>query len=345
VSFNRTAPPDPTGGFADVMAWGADPAWFNCDGLRTPVPAPSGDQGRWAAVATLPGAASDVDLRLHEKIDSVLQGFAQSLAVSVWGPAETDYLLVNFRATVPRQFDVGVLGIEGVESYRVHNVVSTWLDNDPSGVYGPYAFVSSSVIALHEVWLPAGPLTIGLRDVGGDGIDWGLTLHRGQLPYHAKSAEAGIVGKAWVAGAGADENLPVIVPQDGYYCIAVWKTGATSSGLSGQYELTFSPGATPVPGDGGPPAVTAVREITPNPFNPSTRIAFDLARDGRVALEVFDVRGRPVRRLLATELSAGRHETTWDGRDDDGNGVASGTYFARLTGAGEVSSRKMLLLK
>ena len=55
--------------------------------------------------------------------------------------------------------------------------------------------------------------------------------------------------------------------------------------------------------------------------------------------------GKLLRRLLAAELSAGRHVATWDGRDDDGNGVASGTYFARLTGAGEVSTRKMLLLK
>lgn len=99
-----------------------------------------------------------------------------------------------------------------------------------------------------------------------------------------------------------------------------------------------------VPGiPGGEPI--ALHGASPNPFNPGTTIAFDLTRDGLVALEVFDVRGRPVRRLLAAELTAGRHEVEWNGRDDDGNGVASGTYFARLTGAGEVSTRKMLLLK
>jgi hypothetical protein len=343
--INRTAPPDPTGGFADVLAWSSAPTWYNCDGLRSPVPAPSGDNGRWAAVAALPGAASDVDLRLHEKVDSSLQGFSTAHAVSVWGPAESDYVLVNFRSTTPRQFDVGALGIEGNQSFRVHAAVSSWLDNDPQGDYGPFNFGATNLIALHEVWLPAGPLLIELHDTGGDGVDWGLTLHRGQLPYHAKSASAGIVAQSWIAGAGQDESLPAIVPQAGYYCLAIWKAGAADVAKAGQYELTFNPGTTPVPGDGGPPAVTAVREITPNPFNPSTRIAFDLARDGRVTLEVFDLRGRPVRRLLAADLPAGRHEATWDGHDDDGNGVASGTYFARLSGADGASTRKMLLLK
>ena len=345
ASLDRAAPPDPTGGFAAVMAWGTDPTWFNCDGLRTPVPAPAGDNGQWAAVATLPGAASDVDLRLHEKIDSVLQGFRDAHAVSVWGPAQSDYVLVNFRATTPRQFDVGALGTSGTEGYRVQTVASSWLANQPAGTYGPFSLGATSVIALHEVWLPAGPLNLTLHNVSGDGIDWGVTLHRGQLPYHAKSASAGIVGQVWIGGAGADEVMPVVVPQAGYYCVAVWKVGAADATKAGQYQLIFEAASTPVPGDGTLPTVTAVREISPNPFNPSTRIAFDLARSGRVQLEVFDVRGRAVRRLLAEELPAGRHEVVWDGRDDSGSGVASGTYVARLSAPGVTTARKMQLVK
>jgi hypothetical protein len=345
VAVDRAAPPDPMGGFAAVMAWSTDPAWFNCDGLRTPMPAPSGDNGQWAAVATLPGAASDVDLRLHEKSDSVLHGFGTTYAVSVWGPAESDYLLVNFRATTPRQFDVGVLGTSGTEGYRVQTVASSWLANQPAGTYGPFDLAATSVIALHEVWLPAGPLNLTLHNVSGDGIDWGLTLHRGQLPYHAKSASSGIVGQVWSGGAGADEVMPVVVPQAGYYCVAVWKVGATDAAKVGRYQLVFDAASTPVPGDGEVPTVTAVREISPNPFNPSTRITFDLARNGRVLLEVFDVRGRSIRRLLAEERSAGQHEVVWDGRDDRGNGAPSGTYVARLSAAGVTTARKMQLVK
>jgi hypothetical protein len=345
ATIERSAPPQPTGGFAAAMAWSSAPLWLNCDGLRTPVPAPSGNTAQWLAVAALPGASSDVDLRLHERVNSSLQGFSSAQAVSAWGPAESEYLLVNFRSTAPRQFDVGVLGIDGTENYRLQTVTSSWLASTPMGDYGPFSLAATGVIALHEVWLPAGPVTVRLQQAGGDAIDWGLTLHRGQLPYHAKSASAGIVGQSWIAGAGAEEIMPVEVPQAGYYCLTVWKTGAAEAAKSGQYRLYFDGFLSGTPGDGGVPAVTAMREITPNPFNPATKIAFELAVDGEVRLEVFDVRGRRVRRLVAGNLATGRHEVVWDGRDDAGVAAASGTYVARLRTADTLDSRKMQLVK
>lgn len=345
TASDRNAPPDPTGGFGALMAWSAAPAWFNCDGLRTPVPAPVGDTGQWLAVATMPGAASDVDLRLHERINSTTSGFTTAHEVSGWGPGESDYVLVNFRATTPRQFDVGALATAGSEAYRVQTVSSGWLGNTPAGVHGPFPLGAGTVVALHEVWLPAGPLTITLLPDGGGAVDWGLTLHRGQVPYHAKSAAPGIVGQAWSAPVGAEEPMPVDVPQAGHYCLVVWKAGAADLAQAGQYRLRFDGFLSDAPGAGVVPAATQVREVTPNPFNPSARVAFELAAGGRAVLEVFDVRGRLVRRLVDTELAAGRHEALWDGRDDAGSAAPSGTYVARLRLDGVVSSRKMQLLK
>ncbi|MBK8165310.1 MAG: hypothetical protein IPK64_04985 [bacterium] len=345
MGSDRAAPPDPTGGFAALMAWRTAPAWLNCDGLRTPLPTPSGYSGHWLAVATMPGAASDVDLRLHEKVDSTVSGFTTVLEVSGWGPGESDYVLVNFRATTPRQFDVGALGIAGSEAYRVQTSASSWLGNAPAGEHGPFALGAGSVVALHEVWLPAGPVTITLLPDGGGAVDWGLTLHRGQAPYHAKSAAPGIVGQAWSAAAGAAEPMPVDVPQAGHYCLVVWKAGTADLALAGQYRLRFDGFLSDAPGGDLVPSVTVVREVTPNPFNPSARVSFDLAAGGRAVLEVFDVRGRLVRRLVDTELAPGRHEAVWDGRDDTGVAAPSGTYVARLRAGDGVSSRKMQLLK
>jgi hypothetical protein len=345
ATVDRACPPEPTGGFAASLAWSSGSLWYNCDGLRTPVPAPSGNTAQWLAVAALPGAASDIDLRLHERVNSSLAGFTLAHAVSGWGQAESDYLLVNFRATTPRQFDVGVLGTAGSEGYHLQTVASSWLASSPLGDYGPFSLAATGVVSLHEVWLPAGPVTVRLHQTGGQPIDWGLTLHRGQLPYHAKSAAAGIVGQAWIGAAGADETMPVEVPQDGYYCLAVWKSTAGDYANAGQYTLHFDGHLSGTPDQGGVPAVTAVRDITPNPFNPSTKISFDLAAPGQVYLEVFDVRGRLVRRLVSASLVAGRHEVLWDGRDDQGVGAASGTYVARLRAADTIVARKMQLLK
>jgi subtilisin-like proprotein convertase family protein len=101
---------------------------------------------------------------------------------------------------------------------------------------------------------------------------------------------------------------------------------------------------TPVPGD-GPPLATRLVGNVPNPFNPQTEVAFDLAREAAVKLEVFDVRGRMVRRLVDGRLAAGRHAAVWDGRDDDGREVASGTYLARLAADDEMTRLKMTLVR
>lgn len=70
--------------------------------------------------------------------------------------------------------------------------------------------------------------------------------------------------------------------------------------------------------------------IAPNPMNPMTRIRFTLAVSGRVRVDLYDTRGRHVRRVLDGSLSPGPHEAIWDGTDDEGRGVSSGVYLIRV---------------
>ncbi len=83
----------------------------------------------------------------------------------------------------------------------------------------------------------------------------------------------------------------------------------------------------------------------PNPFNPSTRIAFRLATGGDARLAVFDLRGRRVAILHEGTLPAGEHNVVWDGRDGAGRQLASGVYFARLSFARGTAEQKMIMLK
>jgi gingipain R len=68
----------------------------------------------------------------------------------------------------------------------------------------------------------------------------------------------------------------------------------------------------------------------PNPFNPDTRIAFELPYPMRTRLAVFDIRGRLVQTLIDGTREAGRQEVSWNGRDHNGGTVASGVYLYRL---------------
>lgn len=78
-----------------------------------------------------------------------------------------------------------------------------------------------------------------------------------------------------------------------------------------------------------PPPASLLRNF-PNPFNPRTTLRFETPEPGRVDLAVYDLRGRLLRHLAAEELDAGVHERIWDGRDDAGRELPSGSYFARL---------------
>jgi len=83
----------------------------------------------------------------------------------------------------------------------------------------------------------------------------------------------------------------------------------------------------------------------PNPFNPSTVIQFELPEATAVRLEVYDLLGRKVATLLNSEMTAGTHEATWDGRGAAGHPVAGGVYLYRLTAGSVVQTRTMTLLK
>lgn len=90
----------------------------------------------------------------------------------------------------------------------------------------------------------------------------------------------------------------------------------------------------------------ALYQNTPNPFNPTTTLSYDIPRAGRVQLRVFDVSGRLVRNLVDRSQADGRHTIDWDGRSDWGDPVVSGIYFYRLMFDGTVvQTRKMLLIK
>jgi len=127
---------------------------------------------------------------------------------------------------------------------------------------------------------------------------------------------------------------------------ANWSTaiapfGSGDLGTPGAANSDVSPA--PLPG-----AVTVLRGNVPNPFNPSTAFRFTLAHDASTLLAVYDVRGRLVRTVVDAPLKAGDYTDTyrWDGRDDQGRGAVSGTYFYRLVVDGKtVGNGKMMLLK
>ncbi len=99
-------------------------------------------------------------------------------------------------------------------------------------------------------------------------------------------------------------------------------------GLDPWIALTSVPPG-PVAPESGARAVLRV-SASPNPFSAATILRFAMPRAGRATLDVFDIEGRIVRRLVDGSLDAREHDVRWDGRDAAGRATAPGVYVLRL---------------
>jgi hypothetical protein len=83
----------------------------------------------------------------------------------------------------------------------------------------------------------------------------------------------------------------------------------------------------------------------PNPLNPSTTIAFSIAKESDVELVIYDVAGARVKTMVRDHRVANNYRLTWDGKNESGDAVASGVYFYRLTAGSFTTTKKMVLLR
>lgn len=108
-----------------------------------------------------------------------------------------------------------------------------------------------------------------------------------------------------------------------------------SSAYHGPVSITYAP-----PQQETPELVlpAGFNNLYPNPFNPDLNIRFTMDKPGRATLEIYNLRGQIVRRLVDSDLAKGSHKVLWDGRDAAGRTVSSGVYHLVLR-AGDKSFR------
>jgi hypothetical protein len=329
----RSAPPDRIGGWEHIQS--GEPIYFNCDGIR-----PMYMSFMWMAMAVMPGPASDVDIRLHELIGGAKTGFGANLAHSAWGPAQSDYVLVNPNLADMVPYDTGVLRITGTEDYTAESPMQIWIPNGET-THGPVEMGAGQILDIYETRLTPGPWTVRVENTAG-AVDWGLTFHRHDLAFQSKS-DAFQDAAAWFAGPGEDETVSFTIEEEAYYAIAVWKVGSADLDQTGSYILHVTIPTAVAPEE--IPTVTRVSRVYPNPFNPQTTVEFEVSRPGHVDLAVYDLTGRRIATLIREAMPAGRHDRVWSGVDDRGRGVASGVYLIRLNTEGVTDLSKVMLLK
>jgi hypothetical protein len=96
---------------------------------------------------------------------------------------------------------------------------------------------------------------------------------------------------------------------------------------------------------GEPDAGIRLAAPRPNPFSTSATLGISLQRAARVTLDILDLSGRRVARLLDRELGAGEHPVVWSGVAQDGRRCATGMYVARLSSDAGVLTRRLVLAR
>jgi hypothetical protein len=156
-------------------------------------------------------------------------------------------------------------------------------------------------------------------------------LYRGETPGFAE-------GEAVYCGGGTAYDEDHL--RRWYYRARSFDSHGNASAWSNEVV-----GQYPTPVLGAAPAALRLHPNQPNPFNPLTTLRFDLPAGGRVRLGVYDVAGRLVRTVLDADLPAGEHAALWDGRNEQGLGVASGSYLARLEAGGLRRTARLSLVR
>lgn len=91
--------------------------------------------------------------------------------------------------------------------------------------------------------------------------------------------------------------------------------------------------------------VTALDGNYPNPFNGSTKITYSIAKPGHVRVQIFNIHGQLVKTVVDQYKLPGKHAFEWNGTNQKGAAVASGSYFYRLTTGDYSQTRRMILVK
>jgi len=130
--------------------------------------------------------------------------------------------------------------------------------------------------------------------------------------------------------------------RDTVYLIGPWGSGAQ---VNGQFQTQSGE-----PDWNGWTHVDNTQETfsaknSPTPFNPSTKIEFNLPSEGHLSLKIFNVRGELVKTLIDENREAGSGFTVWGGENGHGERVSSGVYFYEIRSHSEVKIGKMVLLK
>ncbi|NOX36028.1 MAG: T9SS type A sorting domain-containing protein [Calditrichaeota bacterium] len=153
----------------------------------------------------------------------------------------------------------------------------------------------------------------------------------------------------WVNDLYADTSISVSGAQLSNYQVTLPPYGSAIYVIATEEKQVVIPPLSPIvkieTEEPIKPQNFALKQNFPNPFNPYTTIVFEVPRTSRVSLEIYNILGQRVKRLIQGVFAPGQHRVQWDGRNDRGENLPSGIYILQMRADAFIAHKRLLLLK
>ncbi|OQY40245.1 MAG: hypothetical protein B6226_00245 [Candidatus Cloacimonetes bacterium 4572_65] len=190
-----------------------------------------------------------------------------------------------------------------------------------------------------EILAPPTSLTLETSGVNSIELNWSPPANdiRSLIGYKIYRNSVILTEVEETITAYSDTNLENI--HYTYFTTAIYTLGESESSNSVSVNLTSATDTDLI-------ITNKLIGNNPNPFNPSTTISFSvISSSSFVKIDIYNIKGQHVKRLLNKQLHSGNHSVLWNGNDSNGNSVSSGIYFYKLQNEGFISTKKMTLSK
>ncbi len=209
--------------------------------------------------------------------------------------------------------------------------------------------------SIETVPLGGTPVTVNNADFGGTGVGSGFNYSDAIGPDNKLDTgeqsgfktwifddlglenfifEAKVLGSLVAPGSFAKTNIA----QSFLFIVDINKGTVTIESIITNVEE-------PTPVEIQIPTDFALQQNYPNPFNPETSIRFQLPEAAEVTLNIYNLKGQLVRKLVNDRKQAGFHEITWNAKDNAGNNMPSGVYLYRIQAGAFTDVKKLTVLR
>jgi hypothetical protein len=214
----------------------------------------------------------------------------------------------------------------------------------------PHSFTKNQSETKIEVYVNS-RFGIGAGDAGA--IVFQVRIDDTYTPdYHSDGSMFTDTSAEFLSFIAVFEDVPA-----GSHTVSIWAQAVPSGSVS---NVLVDPGGlggaiiVKMPGDDALSMVTddpgsayasSMRQNYPNPFDPQTNIEYTVRRSSTVELKIYNTLGQLVRTLVDDYKTNGEYSVVWDGKDDSGNTVPSGSYFYQIRMGDITSTKKMIHVK